>query len=189
MNSATIQHRSQKRFGFSKAALLLVAAGLVLPGCGTIGNALGVTKSSPDEFAIVTKAPLVVPPDFALRPPRPGAPRPQERDPADQAAVSLFGETAANPVEGAPTPGERALLVKAGADASNSVIRAVLEEEYVTEKDLDDTIANKILFWRDTDEEPDGKMLNTAAENERIRREQAVGSAEVDEAPQTSDTE
>ena len=33
----------------------------------------GLTKQSPDEFAVVTKAPLIIPPNFNLRPPSPGA--------------------------------------------------------------------------------------------------------------------
>ena len=46
--------------------------------CGGARQALGLTKVSPDEFRVVTKAPLVLPPDYALRPPEPGKPRPQE---------------------------------------------------------------------------------------------------------------
>jgi len=39
-----------------------------------------------DEFAVVTKAPLIMPPDYNLRPPRPGAARPQEQSERQQAA-------------------------------------------------------------------------------------------------------
>ena len=49
---------------------------LILPAmaaCSALGG-----KNPPDEFAITTKAPLVVPPDYALRPPKPGESRPQE---------------------------------------------------------------------------------------------------------------
>jgi hypothetical protein len=45
----------------------------VLVGCDSIREAAGVTKEPPDEFAVVTKAPLVMPPDYNLRPPKPGA--------------------------------------------------------------------------------------------------------------------
>lgn len=56
------------------ASALVAAAGL--GGCQSTRQALGMTKVTPDEFRIVTKAPLVVPPDYALRPPAPGEPRP-----------------------------------------------------------------------------------------------------------------
>ena len=36
-------------------------------------------KRSPDEFAVVSRAPLIVPPDFELRPPRPGESAPAGR--------------------------------------------------------------------------------------------------------------
>ena len=63
------------------AAGLLIVAGVALSGCQSTKNALGLNKVVPDEFRVVTKAPLVVPPDYALRPPAPGEPRPQELQP------------------------------------------------------------------------------------------------------------
>ena len=75
------------------ASILVAAAGL--SGCVSTRNALGLTKVTPDEFRVVTKAPLVVPPDFALRPPAPGKPRPQELQPESAARVALIGQRAA----------------------------------------------------------------------------------------------
>ena len=46
---------------------------LVLTGCGSGGGILN--RARPDEFAVQRAAPLVVPPDFALAPPTPGASR------------------------------------------------------------------------------------------------------------------
>ncbi|HUQ12737.1 MAG TPA: DUF3035 domain-containing protein [Novosphingobium sp.] len=65
--------------------LLLSAA---LAGCGSSGL---FNRDRPDEFAVSRQAPLVVPPDFALVPPSPGAPRPQDNDAASQALDALFG--------------------------------------------------------------------------------------------------
>ena len=58
-------------------AVSLTALAVGASGCGSM-RALGGAKVTPDEFRVVTKAPLVVPPDFALRPPAPGEP-PVER--------------------------------------------------------------------------------------------------------------
>ena len=55
------------------AVALIAAAGLA--GCNSTSQALGLSKVTPDEFRIVTKAPLVVPPDYALRPPSPSEAR------------------------------------------------------------------------------------------------------------------
>lgn len=49
----------------------LVLAAFSATGCTGLGKALGDGKNPPDEFAIATKAPLVVPPDYALRHPSP----------------------------------------------------------------------------------------------------------------------
>jgi hypothetical protein len=52
-------------------------------------------RERPDEFAVSRSAPLVVPPDFALTPPAPGAPRPQESGTQEQVLEALFGGPAA----------------------------------------------------------------------------------------------
>jgi len=46
----------------------------VVAGCGNkSGNILGFEKSAPDEFAVVKRAPLTLPPEYGLRPPSLGA--------------------------------------------------------------------------------------------------------------------
>ena len=68
-------------------ALVILGAGL-LAGCSS-GGVMG--RDRPDEFAVQRQAPLVIPPDFALTPPQPGAPRPAEGTAAQQALDALFG--------------------------------------------------------------------------------------------------
>ena len=70
-----------------KIALVALGAAL-LASCGS-GGVLG--RERPDEFAVQRQAPLVIPPDFALTPPEPGAPRPAEGTAAQQALDALFG--------------------------------------------------------------------------------------------------
>ena len=73
------------------ATALVAAAGVGLSSCSSTRNALGMSKVTPDEFRVVSKAPLVVPPDYALRPPAPGEPRPQELQPESAARNALQG--------------------------------------------------------------------------------------------------
>jgi len=61
--------------------------GATLAGCGIFGSD---GKLAPDEFEVVDRAPLVIPPESELRPPRPGEPRAQEIDPGRQAYEALF---------------------------------------------------------------------------------------------------
>ena len=63
------------------ACLLL----LVLSGCGGMRAVLGMDQVGPDEFAVESRAPLLIPPDFNLRPPQPGATRPNEVTAAERA--------------------------------------------------------------------------------------------------------
>ena len=74
----------------ARKLVLAATLPLALAACEGVKQELGMTKQAPDEFAVVaSKAPLVVPPDFSLRPPRPGAPRPQEQQPAEVARNAL----------------------------------------------------------------------------------------------------
>ena len=60
--------------------------------CSAAAPAAGCfRRERPDEFAVQRQAPLVVPPDFELVPPKPGAPRPTEGTAAQQALDALFG--------------------------------------------------------------------------------------------------
>ena len=69
---------------------LLALATLSLTACGGGGF---LDRERPDEFAVQRQAPLVVPPDFNVVPPAPGAPRPSDSA-AEQALEVLFGGTA-----------------------------------------------------------------------------------------------
>ncbi|MEZ5710537.1 MAG: DUF3035 domain-containing protein [Blastomonas sp.] len=60
----------------------------MLSGCGSTSL---FDRDRPDEMAVSRQAPLVIPPDFALEPPRPGAPRPQSTTASDQALEAMFG--------------------------------------------------------------------------------------------------
>ena len=69
-------------------ALAASASTLLLSGCASGGGLYG--RNTPDEFAVARNAPLVVPPDFALTPPRPGEAAPAT-DSRNQAVQALFG--------------------------------------------------------------------------------------------------
>jgi hypothetical protein len=69
----------------------MLGAATALAGCShTKATGFG-NRNSPNEFAVTRQPPLVIPPDFALRPPRPGAPRPQEVGASAQALAAMFG--------------------------------------------------------------------------------------------------
>lgn len=71
--------------------LITLAAGVALVGTLSACGKSGFDRARPDEFAVGRQAPLVIPPDFALVPPQPGAPRPQDTAASAQALEALFG--------------------------------------------------------------------------------------------------
>ena len=155
------------------AGALIAAAGLA--GCTSTRNALGMNKVTPDEFRVVTKAPLVVPPDFALRPPAPGKPRPQELQPESAARTALLGQREG---EGR-SEGEKLLVVKAGADKADPLIRYVVDDEFGDVAHKEKSFADRVMFWRaDKSATPaapkstgdDAAPIDPAAESDRIAK-------------------
>lgn len=122
----------------SPIRLTALLCGAVLAGCsisseggGTIGEQLGVTAGAPDEFLIIARAPLELPPSFSLPTPQPGAPSRLEPDPFVEAEAALFGRPGRG-AETAPGSGEVALLRGANAADDNSAIRQELDEDVVS---------------------------------------------------------
>jgi hypothetical protein len=126
------------------ASTLVAVAGLSLSACTSTRNALGMSKVTPDEFRVVAKAPLVVPPDYALRPPAPGEPRPQELQPESAARTALLGQREAQ----TRTDGEKLLVAKAGADKADPLIRYVVDDETGDLAHKEKSFADRVMFWK-----------------------------------------
>jgi len=75
--------------GLVALSALYLAGPLLIAGCTDFKRSIGLEPTLPDEFAVESRAPLTIPPDFELRPPQPGASRPQEKS-ADQQAKQLI---------------------------------------------------------------------------------------------------
>lgn len=160
------------------ATALVAAVGLA--GCSSTKRALGMTKVTPDEFRIVTKAPLVVPPDYSLRPPAPGEPRPQELQPESAARTALLGQREGE----ARSDGEKLLVAKAGAEKADPLIRYVVDDEFGDVAHKDKSFADKVMFWRsDKSATPAAAQDNTAApvnaESEAERLKKLTGGKDI----------
>lgn len=122
----------------------LTASTVVLGGCFHHEQTIGFNPNAPDEFRVVSKAPLVVPPDYALRPPAPGEPRPQELLPESSARLALLGERE----KAERSTGETLLANRAGAGKADPLIRYVMDDEFGSIAHKDRSFADKILFWK-----------------------------------------
>ena len=101
---------------FVKLGLAACTATLVLAGCGSGGIA---GRERPDEFAVTRNQPLVIPPDYALTPPKSGEPTPVGTDARTQALDALFGGPAPR------SQSERSMLNSAGSDRAAIGARSV----------------------------------------------------------------
>lgn len=130
-----------------KTAILLASGCAMLAACGGSGI---FNRDRPDEFAVQRQAPLVVPPDFSLTPPAPGAPRPVEGTAQDQALEALFGgsaprsdiETSALDRAGSAAPSIRSQV---GDPGTNTVAKGRITRDIIAAPEGDGQNAQTVI--------------------------------------------
>jgi hypothetical protein len=168
---------------------LIGAAGLSLSACESIRDAAGQGKASPDEFAVVTKAPLVVPPDFNLRPPSPGAAPTNQTDPTTSAETALYGATPQQVASSLPptmSQGERMLLANAHVENADPTIRQEIASDGHNMRGGDDSFTNNVMFWNSAP--PATGAVNVDPDSEAARIAAQRGGATGPVTPQPTAT-
>lgn len=163
--------------------VLMASLGFGLTACGgdELTRTFGLTRDAPDEFQVTTRAPLSMPPDFTLRPPRPGAVRPQELTQRQQAEATLVPDAV---LGGQPdtsvTPGQQALVAAAGRPAPPDIRNRVDNEAALDTPSR--PLTDRLLFWQSAP--PPGTQVDPTRESARLRQNAALGqSAEVGDTP------
>lgn len=175
MNSIA-QRRRNPTIAIAASAVLLSVA---LSGCTDARRALGFEKAPPDEFQVVERAPLAMPPEFSMRPPTPGAVRPQEGSTTDQARRVLTGGRSYTPITTqGRSQGDVILLQKAGAENIQPDIRTLINKETLQMAETDRSFTDRLVFWRKP--EAPGHMVDPVKETQRLRENQALGRAVTD---------
>ncbi len=179
----------------------LAGALSALCACGAFENIGGGKKTSPDEFKIVAHAPLAMPPNADLRPPRPGAPRPMEQTPSAEArtivtstgggapapaggpAAKGRGKPGAAPTATGTSSGEAALLAKAGqtGPSVDPDVRQKVNRESKVIAASNRSVIDSLIFWQD--KPPPGVLVDPAKEQQRLREAQATGAAPAGSTP------
>lgn len=154
--------------------LTLIAAGTALAmtsGCSSLGRAAGLSASAPDEFRVVTKPPLTVPPEYNLRPPEAGETRPSELSQDRLERTLAFGaERGIN-----ASASERLLVATAGAIAVSPVVRELIDYEEAGIVHKPKTFADRVLFWRGSDEERVEASTDSATGGAEVTIERTKG--------------
>lgn len=171
---------------------LLLTSVLLLAACSgsDVKDTLGLKRQSPDEFRVVTRPPLSVPPQFDLRPPAPvgegrsGVATDEQAKSLMLGTVSESGNTfrlkpdnsplmaTLSPSSGKLSP-ETNFLTRAGATEANPEIRRVIEAE---KRAAVETVEEDSSWWNVlslTDKKD--PMVDAQGEAERIKSAQAEG--------------
>ncbi|MDA0260628.1 MAG: DUF3035 domain-containing protein, partial [Proteobacteria bacterium] len=134
----------------------------------------------PDQFTVIRKPPLVIPPNFSLRPPVTAGLEPEKTATVAKARAALLGQspgvaTAASAVPEAPknTLGEQALLTLAGAERATPGIRQVILRETTLLEEKDQSFTERLIFWQK--KELPSVVINPKKEAERLRNAAAKG--------------
>jgi hypothetical protein len=167
-----MEYRSRAWMRFA----ILGGSAALLMGCQSVRDAAGLGKQGPDEFAVVTKQPLVIPPEYNLRPPRDGAPPTNQIQPTDSAQSALFDTdpaAAAKLVQGDFSQAEKLLLAQANAASTDPSIRQEVASDGRAMEPADDSFTQQVLFWQD--KPVPGTNVDAETEDKRIQAQKASG--------------
>lgn len=164
---------------FSKSLLVALSiAALALSGCQKTKKVFGMTKNPPNEFTVMQRAPLEVPPDYNLRPPQPGVKRPQEaaRKKADVKAREAVLSKKRSLTRASVSKSESHLLTKVGANKADQNIRAKMDTEaYVEAHKHDDKnwLRKNLPFYKAP---KDRNLIDPHKEAERLKEKQSANN-------------
>jgi len=160
--------------------LLIVMTPLLLAACSNdnVRDTLGLNRDAPDEFTVLSRPPLSMPPEFTLLPPSPGAaplmPSPEEQ--AREAIVggeakSAVGKKLSNPLPEAKQATD-SFLKHAGAEGANTDIRSELGKDATTPAD---TSKARTLLEKLSGSEKKEPVVDPKKEAERLRANKDAG--------------
>jgi len=139
-----------------RTTIMACGAAAALAGCSAVSDLKSMVQKSgtgSNEYRAVRNQPLVVPPDFDLRPPRGGGSAVRGgRSTTIRARRAVVGGAAGGTAT-APGSGERALVRKAasGVRGAGGYVRKEVDEETKESKDSERKFTDKLLKWEDRD--------------------------------------
>jgi len=159
-----------------KKSLLILAAGAALAATTACSSNGGGGGATPNEFRVVTKAPLSVPPEYSLRPPAAGTTTPAEVEAATTGVTTAFGTTMGVNASAA----EKALVAAAGANAANAAVRAQVDYEEARAIRKAPSVTDRVFFWRkDKPEDAASAATDNATGDQPVTIERTSGGPRI----------
>lgn len=154
---------------------LALGLALALAGCSgdDLTRTFGLSRDAPNEFVVTTQAPLSMPPDFSLRPPEPGAPRPGAQSSSRRAEAALVPQIELDHTNTSMSPGQQALVADAGPTAPGDT-RSRVDAEAVRERP-DQGLIDRLMFWKTAP--PAGVVVDPQKEQRRLQQNAALGQS------------
>ena len=128
-----------------KNILGLLCLTLTVSACGSgLSDAFAYKKNPPDEFAILKKQPLIIPPDYSLKPPNEAGSKIARSSTRVEAEQILTGrEVDINEIA---SDGEREILDRVGSNPSQNNVRAKIQNDGNNVISKDKTVTEKLIL-------------------------------------------
>ena len=123
--------------------VMVLSLPIFLSGCGSeLAKVLGTDKMPPDEFTILTKPNLIIPPEYNLRPPAEGEVRPTPQQPSRELQALLFNNT-----NSAGDFSQSEINLMTGADVAESIpnIKEVMDSEMRYVEEVNENLKAQII--------------------------------------------
>ena len=143
----------------TKALFAVLASSIMISACSSNDDIMA-GKNSPNEFKVVNRPPLQMPPDYNIRPPKPGEPDTQNLSIAEQAVEILFPGRRVLPPP--VSKSEESVLRKSDGISADQNIRAMVGDKttLVAQKGV---LIKDILEMDVRNNMPDGSSIERIA--------------------------
>ena len=127
-------------------------------------------RKTPDEFAVMKRQPLSMPPEYNIEPPEPGKEPLKQPNPEKKAKQAIFGQTDETPSNISGT--DNTFLDELGTGEYNPNIRGMLEDELINDPANNKYLIDGLMFWGDKD---NSVVIDNLEEAQRLKSNERQG--------------
>ncbi|MDA0781795.1 MAG: DUF3035 domain-containing protein [Rickettsiales bacterium] len=169
----------------AKGFILITSLSFITSCSGSVRDTLGMRRSAPNEFRVVSNPPLSVPPEFSIRPPIPEGTYKEVIKSKAEDARTVFFENASADLKiksEKQTAGEQAFGSLFNSNVANPEIKSLLHKEFIEaakkeeEKSfLEQKILSKIPSFSSDKEKNTEPVVDAKSEKNRIVETKKIG--------------